>query len=155
MIRPADLNESKIGLWYYGKAGTGKTMSAVKEFPCAYRKCANNKWWDGYQNEESVIIDDLDKSHSYMGFHLKIWADRYAFIAESKGSARYCRPTKIIVTSNWHPKEIWQEEQTLEPILRRFKIVKFLTLSESLDIDYNDEEVRPHFDVVPLPVSDI
>ncbi|QXP08565.1 MAG: replication associated protein [Arizlama virus] len=148
MERPDDLTEGKVGLWYWGKAGTGKTMSALREFPDSYRKCANNKWWDGYQGEDSVLIDDLDKSHEYMGFHLKIWADRYAFIAESKGSARYVRPKHVIVTSNWHPKDIWCVEQTLEPIMRRFKIVRFLSLTESVGMADFDEEVRPHYSVI-------
>lgn len=154
MTRPADLPPGKIGLWYYGKAGTGKTRSAVTEFPDAYRKCANNKWWDGYQGEESVIIDDLDKSHAYMGFHLKIWADIYAFVAECKGSAICIRPKKLVVTSNWHPKDIWQDDTTLEPILRRFKVVRFLTLAESLNIDEHSDEIRHHYDTVPAPVTD-
>nr|QMW69073.1 hypothetical protein [Crucivirus-like circular genetic element-471] len=126
MVTIADLSsDSQVGYWYYGATGVGKTHSAVADFPDAYRKSACNKWWDGYNGEANVIMDDLDKKHEYQGYYLKIWGDRYAFIAEQKGSATRIRPNKLCVTSNYHPSEIWQDSSTLEPILRRFKIVHF------------------------------
>lgn len=35
------------------------------------------------------------------------------------------RPKKVIVTSNWHPKEIWDDVGTLGPILRRYQVIFF------------------------------
>lgn len=154
--RPPDLETFEpIGFWYYGKTGVGKTYSALREFPDAYRKISNNKWWDGYQGETNVIIDDLDKSHAYMGYHLKIWGDKNTFIAETKGSSKYIRPTKVCVTSNYHPRDIWgTEEGTLGPILRRFKVVHFKSFMDC-ENTREDEEVRcayaPGF--VPPPVN--
>ena len=61
--------------WYHGKAGTGKTRRAVSEHPEAYMKLSN-KWWDGYQGQDAVILDDLGKEHAQMlSTHLKHWAD--------------------------------------------------------------------------------
>jgi len=57
-----------------------------------------------------------------LGHHLKIWADRYAFVAESKGTAVPLRPTVICITSQYHPEEIWSDTATLDAIKRRFKI---------------------------------
>lgn len=142
--------------WYYGETGTGKSYSARAEYPGAYLKNATNKWWDGYQTSlKSVLIEDFDKAHNYMGFYLKIWADRYPFLAEVKGASMMIRPDNVIVTSNWAPNQIWTEDETLQPILRRFKVVKFERLS--LDSRMNPvEEIRaayvPHFVPPPLRI---
>jgi hypothetical protein len=139
-LMPDDAN-GVTGQWFYGKSGTGKSKTARLEFPDYYLKNCN-KWWDGYNGEESVIIDDFDKIHDKLGHHLKIWADRYAFKGEIKGGAVNLRPSNIVVTSNYHPSQIWTDEQTVEPILRRFKIVYFKNLEEIDDGLYLNQDTR-------------
>jgi len=88
-----------------------------------YSKSANNKWWDKYDGEENVLIEDIDTTHSYMGFHLKIWADKYAFPVEVKNSGDLIRPKRIVVTSNYPIRTIFPDPSIHEPLERRFKVI--------------------------------
>lgn len=107
------------GIWLFGQSGAGKTRSVYEKFPDAFVKPCT-KWWDGYQGEEIVVLDDLDKFHVALGGEIKHWADFMPFVGEFKGGSRRIRPTRLIVTSQYRIDEIWQDLQTIEALTRRF-----------------------------------
>lgn len=125
-MKPAEHLDKTCGEWYYGPPNSGKTHKAFIENPEAYDKPCN-KWWDGYQGQEVVVIDDFDLNHKCLGHHLKRWADRFSFACEQKGTTLQVRPKKIIVTSNYTIEQIFAGDEVLIAALkRRFQVTHFL-----------------------------
>lgn len=69
-------------------------------FPEAFTKMAD-KWFNGYQDEKQVIIDDVDSSHGTdsFGYLLKIITDHYGCRVETKGGMVPLMAEKIVITS--------------------------------------------------------
>ena len=110
--------------WFHGPAGSGKSHAAREENPVFYLKRLD-KWWDGYENEPCVIIEDYTPEYSkFLTLDLKKWADYYAFPADISGELSFIRPAKIIVTSNYTMDQCFSSPQ-LECMLRRFKTRDF------------------------------
>ena len=106
------------GLWLWGDAGMGKS-TFVKELAQVYgngkmyRKGAS-RWWDGYSGEEVVVMDDPgQRSMSMILDRVKCWADQSPAIVETKGGMMWARHKWLVVTTNWNPQEMCNQE-TLE-----------------------------------------
>jgi len=116
--------------WIHGPTGTGKSHAVETTFPNCYKKQMDDlKWFDLYNDEEVIYLEDMDKYQVKWGGMLKRLADRWPMLASIKGSMRYIRPKIVIVTSNYLPDEIWTDSSTLDPLLRRFTVI----LKESQD----------------------
>lgn len=104
--------------WYYGATGTGKSRKAYEECSDPYTAGETNKWWQGYDAHEEVIIDDFRKD--FIKFHelLKL-LDRYPYLIECKGGSRQFLAKKIIITSPYHPECIYENREDIQQLLRR------------------------------------
>lgn len=114
---------------YWGKSGTGKSRRAHEEAGVdAYSKNPLTKWWDGYRNNEHVIIDEFRGAIDVA--NLLRWFDRYPVYVEVKGAAMPLNAKKFWVTSNLHPNAWYPnlDEETRIALLRRLNITEFLSL---------------------------
>lgn len=127
--REATILPDLLHEWWVGPTGTGKSRRLWAEFPDHYAKQLN-KWWDGYDDEDVVAIEEMTPAAGqFLAHYLKIWSDRYPFSPEIKGSTlKKIRPKKVIVLSNYTIEECFPQEQDHLPLKRRFKVVQFNTL---------------------------
>lgn len=114
--------------WWTGETGTGKSSTARSQNPGYYEKMIN-KWWDGYTDQKTVLIEEwcpMDPSaERIMGTYLKRWCDHHPFMAEFKGYAKSIRPSKIIITSNYTMEDCFHDQNILVPLKRRIRVTHF------------------------------
>jgi len=111
--------------WWVGETGTGKSKHLWELYPNHFQK-ELNKWWDGYQYNDVVAIEEWSPKNECTGSQLKIWADRYPFTGQIKGGALLkIRPKKIIVLSNYNIQDCFPDCRNQHPLLRRFKVLRF------------------------------
>jgi len=113
--------ESRTCIWLHSrKSGTGKSRWCEQNFPNAYRKSLTSKFFQGYVDQDTILIEDLDTSHVSFGHDLKLWGDIYPLLVEIKQFHVYLVHRRLIVTSNYEIAELWQDQRLVDAIRRRF-----------------------------------
>jgi len=112
--------------WFHGPTGTGKSLEASNRFPDAYWKMGSSKWWDGYEGEGAVIIDDYRRDLCTFAELLRLF-DRYPMRVEYKGGTCKFVARHIIVTTPKSPRETWEgrTDEELGQLLRRIEEVRY------------------------------
>lgn len=117
----------------WGTGGTGKSKAAIykdngrrKEDSYIVPKTHNLKWWNDYQGEKTIIINDFYGSCTWETF--LVITDRHQLQIETKGSNTYAEWTKIFITSNKHPDEWFPGHTTFDAeFSRRITSIRHMT----------------------------
>lgn len=111
--------------WYYGVSGSGKTRTAFEKFKDQdyYVAMTTGKWFEGYDAQPCVIIDDIRNDFMSYSEFLKL-IDRYEFRVQTKGGSRQFLAKHIIITSPYHPKYLWDTSESKTQLLRRISDIR-------------------------------
>lgn len=102
----------------YGPSGTGKSRITAHEWPDAFWKIPGEKWWDGYDGQETVVLDDF-KDGDMRLTDLQRLLDRYPLWVEVKGGAVPMLAKRYVLTSNTHPDNWYTRADPHKTIMRR------------------------------------
>lgn len=95
----------------YGPPGAGKSTWCKNQAPDAYWKQPNSKWWDGYTNQEDVVMDDY-KSWLPWATLLQV-LDANPLTVEIKGAQVSFAARRIFVTTNFLPCDWYASDEDL------------------------------------------
>lgn len=118
--------------WLHGKAGTGKSYYAKARHPNGklFIKEPGNKWWDGYDFQEAVLIDDFDPSDGYWSTNdgyrnLLRLLDEGPCKVEVKGNTMEFNSKFIYITCEHPPSYYWSGNK-LDQVLSRIGEVRLM-----------------------------
>lgn len=126
-----------------GPAGIGKTEGVWKEDPLVYPKPPGNQWFDGYEGQKSILLDDFyGQEFSYC--HLLKLLDRYPLQLKVHNGFRHAKYIKVYITSNvlphdWYRNLFSNKKVNPDALFRRITKLKL----------YN--EVTKQFDDIENP----
>lgn len=119
---------------YWGPPGTGKSSLAAAEARDPYwlpppRSSSSAVWWEGYNGQGDVIIDDFYGSMPYQTL-LRIM-DRYPMKVETKHGSFEFSARRLWITSNQHPLQ-WYPQGDRYAFMRRVEVCQeFIAFHES------------------------
>jgi len=111
--------------WWFGPTGTGKSRLAFETYPDAYIKMPTNKWWDGYEAQTEVILDDYRPSMCPFHELLRL-LDRYPMKVEYKGGSTELQATTFVITTCERPELLWQgkTDEMIDQLIRRLSEIR-------------------------------
>lgn len=120
--------EAKRVIVFEGKSRSGKSSSAIamaeelgyKTYELQRPTGGGNVWWDGYEGQEHVIVNEM--SGAYGLEDMKKLLDAYPYKAQVKGGTVIVTAKLVTMTTNikieeWWPK--YYEMGLVEPIFNR------------------------------------
>lgn len=114
-------------MWIFGPTGVGKTHIAYELLgnDDTWISGGNLRWFDGYNGQKNVIIDDFRKDFCTYHYCLRLF-DKYPMRVEVKGGSRPWVPNKIVITCPYNPEDLYDNREDVNQLLRRLDAVVYL-----------------------------
>lgn len=93
----------------FGPSRSGKSWFARTNWPDAYWK-PKGQWWDGYNGEETVILDDF-RGNWFSLTECQQLLDRYPLRVQTKGGTVPMLAKRYVITSNKAPTTWYQDDE--------------------------------------------
>lgn len=113
--------------WITGKTGSGKSHEAFKEYNPSTTYVLNTEdkgWWDGYNGQKTVIINDFKGEIRY-GQLLQL-IDKWPYSVPRRNRAPFPFTSKnIIITSIFNPAEVYHnlhKGDGIDQLMRRIHV---------------------------------
>lgn len=115
-----------------GKTGVGKSRILAQTYPDAFWKSTGDKWFDDYDLQKEVIIDEFYGWLPYA--QLLRLLDRYPMTVETKGGSVNFAPEKILIAANSMPDAWYNWNVNMQFNALKRRIDNMLIMEENGEI---------------------
>lgn len=106
------IRNTKDVIVYWGDPGAGKSKTACEDYPDAFLKSCNDKWWDGWDGEDTVILDEFPGT--FTAAEAKVMLGEVNIPKETKGSKVNPHIKTYVITSNYEPDEWFSKAKAVD-----------------------------------------
>ena len=127
-------------IWICGDTGVGKTLQVFQdnENKTIHKQTQSNKWWNGYEGQDVVVLDDIRAD--FAKYHeLLTLLDRYPHKVEIKGGYMEFNSSRLYITSPYTPREMYKGKEDLTQLMRRIDQLIIYKASHKIIIEPKKE----------------
>lgn len=130
-LRKTFRSEMTEGVWLYGKTGCGKSELVYSNFDLSksYSYPYDNGWWDGYRQQENVILDEFRGQVAFNELLRMVDKHPNYFVRRRNREPMPFTSKKVWITSSMCPQEVFKNlhaNDSLTQLYRRFKIYEII-----------------------------